>query len=83
MSARARAVPVLMYHHIITSLGMVTVSPGHFAEQMAYLASAGYRTIGAVQLAAFLRGEDVTEKSLVITFDDGYLDNWAHTVLQE
>ncbi|KND58002.1 Polysaccharide deacetylase [Candidatus Burkholderia verschuerenii] len=84
MSRRARALPVLMYHHVSTSPSMITVAPQHFAAQMAYLASAGYRTIGAAQLAAFMRGEDVPEKSLVITFDDGYLDNWvhAHPVLQ-
>jgi peptidoglycan/xylan/chitin deacetylase (PgdA/CDA1 family) len=78
MSGRARAVPVLMYHHVSTSPGMITVTPEHFAEQMAYVASAGYKTVGAAELAAFLRGEDLPEKSLVITFDDGYLDNWVH-----
>jgi peptidoglycan/xylan/chitin deacetylase (PgdA/CDA1 family) len=84
MSRRARAVPVLMYHHISTSPGMITVSPEHFAQQMAHLAQAGYRTIGAAQLADFLAGGEVPEKSVVITFDDGYLDNWvhAHPVLQ-
>ncbi|WP_277182845.1 polysaccharide deacetylase family protein [Caballeronia sp. BR00000012568055] len=78
MSGHARAVPVLMYHHISTSPGMITVSPEHFAEQMAYVASAGYKTVGAAELAAFLHGEDLPAKSLVITFDDGYLDNWVH-----
>ena len=78
MSRRARAVPVLMYHHVSTSPGMITVTPAHFAAQMDYLASAGYRTIGAAQLSAFLAGEDVPPKSIVITFDDGYLDNWVH-----
>jgi peptidoglycan/xylan/chitin deacetylase (PgdA/CDA1 family) len=79
MSRRqARAVPVLMYHHVSTSPGMITVTPDHFAAQMDYLASAGYRTIGAAQLAGFLSGEDVPSKSIVITFDDGYLDNWVH-----
>lgn len=79
MSAKyARAVPVLMYHHVSTSPGMITVTPDNFAAQMDYLARAGYRTIGAAQLAGFLSGEDVPAKSLVITFDDGYLDNWVH-----
>ncbi|SAL23300.1 polysaccharide deacetylase family protein [Caballeronia turbans] len=79
MSAKqARAVPVLMYHHVSTSPGMITVAPENFAAQMDYLASAGYRTIGSAQLAAFLNGDDVPAKSIVITFDDGYLDNWVH-----
>lgn len=85
MKRRAKAVPVLMYHHISTSPGMITVSPEHFAAQMEYLARGGYSTIGSAQLAGYLAGEPLPEKSVVLTFDDGYLDNWvhAHPVLQE
>jgi peptidoglycan/xylan/chitin deacetylase (PgdA/CDA1 family) len=84
MKGLACAVPVLMYHHVSPSPGMITVTPEHFAAQMAYLASAGYRSVGAGQLAAFLAGEPIASKSVVLTFDDGYLDNWvhAHPVLQ-
>ena len=84
MSRFARAVPVLMYHHISTSPGIITVSPENFAAQMAYLANAGYTTIGSMQLAAYLAGEPLPKKSVMLTFDDGYLDNWvhAHPVLQ-
>ncbi|SEC31624.1 Polysaccharide deacetylase [Burkholderia sp. WP9] len=84
MTKFARAVPVLMYHHISTAPGMITVSPEHFAEQMAYLAAAGYTTVGSAQLSAYLAGEPLPKKSVVLTFDDGYLDNWvhAHPVLQ-
>jgi peptidoglycan/xylan/chitin deacetylase (PgdA/CDA1 family) len=84
MTKFARAVPVLMYHHISTSPGMITVSPEHFAAQMAYLAEAGYTTVGSAQLSAYLAGEPLPKKSVVLTFDDGYLDNWvhAHPVLQ-
>lgn len=82
--AQAHAVPVLMYHHISTSPGMITVSPDRFAAQMAYLAQAGYQTVGAAQLSAYLAGGSLPAKSIVLTFDDGYLDNWvhAHPVLQ-
>jgi peptidoglycan/xylan/chitin deacetylase (PgdA/CDA1 family) len=84
MKRRAKAVPVLMYHHISSSSGMITVSPENFAAQMAYLARGGYTTIGSAQLAAYLAGEPLPEKSIMLTFDDGYLDNWvhAHPVLQ-
>jgi peptidoglycan/xylan/chitin deacetylase (PgdA/CDA1 family) len=67
-----------MYHHISTSPGMITVTPEHFAGQMAWLAKAGYRTIGSEQLAAWFAGEPLPEKSVMLTFDDGYLDNWVH-----
>ncbi|QGZ65706.1 polysaccharide deacetylase family protein [Paraburkholderia acidisoli] len=67
-----------MYHHVSTAPGMITVSPEHFAAQMAWLAKAGYRTVGGAQLAAWFAGEPLPEKSVVLTFDDGYLDNWVH-----
>ncbi|MFM0197958.1 polysaccharide deacetylase family protein [Paraburkholderia strydomiana] len=78
MTRSAKALPVLMYHHISTSPGMITVSPDHFAAQMAHLANAGYTTIGSMQLAAYLGGEPLPKKSVMLTFDDGYLDNWVH-----
>lgn len=74
----ARAVPVLMYHHVSPAPGAVTVSPANFADQMAMLAHEGYTTLGANAFSAYLAGEPVPEKSVVLTFDDGYLDNWVH-----
>jgi peptidoglycan/xylan/chitin deacetylase (PgdA/CDA1 family) len=81
----ARAVPVLMYHHVSPAPGLVTVSPATFRAQMAWLAAHGYRSAGTQELAAFLAGAPLPDKSVVITFDDGYLDNYlyAHPVLQE
>lgn len=72
----ARAVPVLMYHHVSPAAGAVTVSPVHFADQMAMLAREGYTTLGARAFSEFLAGKPVPAKSVVLTFDDGYLDNW-------
>lgn len=79
------AVPVLMYHHVSPTPGLVTVSPGHFRQHMAGLAEAGYRSIGCDDLEAYLAGRPLPEKSVLITFDDGYLDNYIHAwpVLRE
>jgi peptidoglycan/xylan/chitin deacetylase (PgdA/CDA1 family) len=74
----ARAVPVLMYHHVSPASGAVTVSPENFADQMAMLAREGYTTLRASAFSAYLAGEPVPEKSVLLTFDDGYLDNWVH-----
>lgn len=80
----AQGIPVLMYHHVSPNPGLVTVSPETFHTQMAWLARHNYRSIGADDLAAFLAGTPLPEKSVMITFDDGYLDNYlyAHPVLQ-
>lgn len=80
----APSVPVLMYHHVTPAGGMIATTPPVFAEQMARLARAGYTSLTASQFAAYLAGARVPEKSVLITFDDGYLNNWvhAHPVLQ-
>lgn len=81
----AQALPVLMYHHVSPNPGLVTVSPETFRAQMSWLAHHGYRSVGGDDLAAFLGGDALPPKSVMITFDDGYLDNYVygHPVLRE
>jgi peptidoglycan/xylan/chitin deacetylase (PgdA/CDA1 family) len=81
----ASVVPVLMYHHVSPTPGLITVSPAHFAAQMRWLKRQGYTTLTLDALAGFLAGEPVPAKSVVVSFDDGYLDNWvyAHPVLEQ
>ena len=83
--ADARTVPVLMHHHVSPSPGMITVSPENFESQIAWLAGNGWTSLTLDQYAGFLAGKPVPRKSIVITFDDGYLDNWvyAHPILQK
>jgi peptidoglycan/xylan/chitin deacetylase (PgdA/CDA1 family) len=83
--ARAKSVPVLMHHHVSPSAGMITVSPENFESQIAWLARDGWTSLTLAQFDSFLAGKPVPRKSIVITFDDGYLDNWvyAHPILQK
>lgn len=80
----AKFVPVLMHHHVSPSPGMITVTPEIFEDQLAWLARDGWRSLSVAEFSAFLAGEPVPERSVLITFDDGYLDNWvyAHPLLQ-
>ena len=75
-----RPVPVLMYHHISPHKGdIVTVTPEVFGEQMNHLSRAGYKTLTAAELLSFMRGElTLKQKAVVITFDDGWLDNYLY-----
>jgi len=80
----AASVPVLMYHHVGPAPGMVTTSPANFDSQIGWLRREGWRALTADEFVGFLAGEPVPSRSVLITFDDGYLDNWlyAHPVLQ-
>ncbi len=75
-----RPVPVLMYHHVNPHKGdIVTVTPEVFEAQMSHLSRSGYNTLTAGELLSFMRGELIPNgKAVVITFDDGWLDNYLH-----
>lgn len=62
---------------------MITVSPENFESQIAWLAANGWTSLTLDQYADFLAGKPTPARSIVITFDDGYLDNWvyAHPIL--
>lgn len=72
------AIPVLMYHHITPHCGdTVTVTPETFAAQMHHLAAAGYRTLSLRELLDHVSGaRPLSEQAVVLTFDDGWLDNY-------
>lgn len=84
-SSLTRAIPVLMYHHVTPKGGFIACSVSNFESQMKALVKSGYSTLSAEQFAGFLRGDKVPEKSVVLTFDDGYLNNfvYAHPILQK
>lgn len=70
-------VPVLMYHEIADtaeSSSPLAVAPDVFANQLAYLRDAGFNTVTAGELAAFLADGKgaLPERPIVLTFDDGY-----------
>ena len=74
-------VPILMYHSVSNNLfGMshpyfhINTSPTVFSEQMRWLRSAGYRTMGIAEAwDGLARGSDLN-KAVVLTFGDGYRD---------
>lgn len=73
-------IPILMYHALLeleddaTPVQLEwTTSPQSFAQQMDYLAQAGYTAIGFYDLLAYLeRAEPLPPKPVIITFDDGH-----------
>lgn len=76
--AHAHNIAVVMYHHVAEQGDFLTVSARQFESQIKGLAEKGYRTLKADEFASFLEGKPVPRKSILLTFDDGYLDNWVH-----
>jgi peptidoglycan/xylan/chitin deacetylase (PgdA/CDA1 family) len=73
------AVPTLMYHEIAAAphtASRLAVSPEAFAAQLAYLDHHGFTTLSAGRLATALTGREMQlpERSVVLTFDDGFAD---------
>ena len=86
---------VLMYHHIVpddevdqaaNSGNNAVISVSQFTDEMAYLAWKGYNTLLMSEVSAMLENSlPFPEKTVVITFDDGYASNYtlAYPVLRE
>lgn len=68
---------VLMYHSITEDENFYSVKPQEFIKQMEFLAKAGYRVISLAQAALAIKTQTLPAKSVVITFDDGYEDNYS------
>ena len=73
-------VPVLNYHQVEQKNGNpLTLWPDQFEAQMAYLADEGYTTITIDEMMDALdHGTPLPEKPVIITFDDGYADNYEY-----
>ncbi len=76
----AGSVPVLNYHQINdTEQNPLTVNTEQFEQQMKYLADNGYHTITpAEMIEAWEKGTQLPSHPVILTFDDGYLDNYRY-----
>ncbi|MFE6073201.1 polysaccharide deacetylase family protein [Paenibacillus sp. NPDC057886] len=88
----ATEVPVLMYHYIQPKINnhetnnKSIINLEDFEENMKYLHEEGYNTITLEQLEQYVNGQiSLPQKSIVITFDDGYQNNYtlAYPVLKK
>ncbi len=82
------SVPVLMYHRIDTNgeESRLSVAPKSFERQMDFLKQRNYQFLTLGEYIDLLKsGKKPEKKSVVITFDDGYADNYtaAYPVLKK
>ena len=82
-------VPIIMYHSILDNpsrAGDYVITPQQFEEDLQYLQQNGYTTVVMADLIAYVtEGKPLPDKAVVLTFDDGYYNNYhyAHPLLQQ
>jgi peptidoglycan/xylan/chitin deacetylase (PgdA/CDA1 family) len=86
LPSRSRVVPILMYHRVRVAPASapaisrrLTVHPADFARQMRWLDGHGFTAITQRQLFnALMCGRPLPRKPVLISFDDGYRDNFQN-----
>ena len=82
-----RGIPVLYYHSVNDTVdNEVTISPELLKKQLEYIKYQGYITLSMNEVENYiLYNQPIPEKSILITFDDGYMDNYskAYPILKE
>lgn len=82
-----RQIPVLAYHRVGYAEGGLSVTPERFNSDLQALQDRGYCTISLDQFQTFMedRNIELPAKPVLITFDDGYLDNFenAYPILRQ
>lgn len=82
-----KRLPILLYHHIAENVeNDMIVSPKRFEEHMRAIAENGYTALTLDDVLAYIeKGEDLPEKAVLITLDDGYMSNYsiAYPILEK
>ncbi|MFZ5826828.1 MAG: polysaccharide deacetylase family protein [Bacillota bacterium] len=81
VTGEAGRVAVLIYHHLAPPAEMAeepgVITPERFESHLQMLRTEGYHLISADEFAAYLDGRQVvSDRSVLITFDDGYASNY-------
>lgn len=77
-------VPILMYHSVLKDpkmAGRYVVSPDTLEQDMRFLQQNGYTTVFVQDLVDYVyEGKALPEKPVVLTLDDGYLNNLTYVL---
>src|SRR5260221_12676986 len=85
-NSHSSRIPVLMYHGINCVIGSAhpyletNTSPAVFARHMQHLHKSGYKTIDLNTAVRMINSGICPQRSVVITFDDGFRDFYTHAM---
>lgn len=78
IEAQGVELPVLMYHSVDNTGGTFSVTAEKLEQDIIELKNAGYTPVGFDEVIGFVhRGEELPDKPVVLTFDDGYENNYS------
>lgn len=76
-----RIVPVVMYHHIdkLDEHNVATIPPERFEKHLQYLREHNFDVLTLDELVDAIKSQTaLSRKTVALTFDDGYLDNFTN-----
>ena len=80
----AVSLPALMYHSVLKNpdrTGEYVITPSQLESDLIYLRDKGYTAVSPEEILAFTdEGEPLPEKPVLITFDDGHLNNMTYAL---
>lgn len=74
-------IPVVMYHAVLkdkSRRGKYVIAPAEFENDVNWLTRQGYTTVLIEDLIAYTKGGELPEKPILLTFDDGYYNNYLY-----
>lgn len=77
LSTPRNAGVILMYHSISEAKHFAAVTPENFEKQMEALKDDGFNVVSLDRLAEYRKNGTIPRKTVCLTFDDGYRDNYT------
>ena len=74
-------IPIVMYHSVLKDEkyhGKYVISPAELENDILYLKKHGYTAILMEDLINYTKGGELPEKPILLTFDDGYYNNYLY-----
>lgn len=80
-AAESVEIPVVMYHSMLkdeSRHGKYVIAPDEFESDLRWLRDHGYTTVLVEDLIHYTQGGELPEKPILLTFDDGYYNNYLY-----